>query len=60
MIIEAEDRLCKLAKACSEVSERLERAAAQGDAVHGLRWLGGLHPCAASLLFIAEWPDYNG
>ena len=34
MIIEVEDRLCKVAQAFSKVLERLERAAEQGDAVH--------------------------
>jgi hypothetical protein len=34
MIIEVEDRFCKVAKAFSEVLGKLERAAERGDAVH--------------------------
>jgi hypothetical protein len=34
MIIEVEDRFCKVAKAFSKVLEKLERAAERGDAVH--------------------------
>ena len=34
MIIEVEDRFCKVAKAFSRVLEKLERAAERGDAVH--------------------------
>jgi hypothetical protein len=34
MIIEVEDRLCKVAEAFSKVLEKLERAAERGDAVH--------------------------
>ena len=34
MIIEVEDRFCKVAKAFSKALEKLERAAERGDAVH--------------------------
>jgi hypothetical protein len=34
MIIEVEDRFCKVAKALSKVLEKLDRAAERGDAVH--------------------------
>jgi hypothetical protein len=34
MIIEVEDRFCKVAKAFSKVLEKLERAAERGDALH--------------------------
>ena len=43
MIIEVEDRFCKVAKAFSTVLERLERAAERGDAVHEVEettWFG--------------------
>ncbi len=43
MIIEVEDRFCKVAKAFSKVLEKLERAAARGDAVHEVEettWFG--------------------
>ena len=43
MIIEVEDRLCKVAKQFVDVLERLERAAASGDAVHEVEetaWFG--------------------
>ena len=34
MIIEVEDRFCKVAKAFSKALDNLERAAERGDAVH--------------------------
>jgi hypothetical protein len=43
MIIEVEDRLCKVAKQFVEVLKRLERAAASGEAVHEIEetaWFG--------------------
>src|SRR3972149_5933585 len=43
MIIEVEDRVCKVAKAFSKVLEKLERAAERGDAVHEVEemtWFG--------------------
>ncbi len=43
MIIEVEDRLCKVAKQFVDVLGRLERAAASGDAVHEVEetaWFG--------------------
>ena len=43
MIIEVEDRLCKVAKQFVDVLGRVERAAASGDAVHEVEetaWFG--------------------
>jgi hypothetical protein len=43
MIIEVEDRFCKVANAFSKVLEKLERAAERGDAVHEVEettWFG--------------------
>ena len=43
MIIEVEDRLCKVAKAFSKVLEELQGAAERGDAVHEVEettWFG--------------------